>query len=143
MQQILFDELFPLNHQFRRDSGVSVSRQIDEVELSVDPIKIHQLRASGPGACERQVLLAGKAVQQTGLTDVASSQKRNFRERFGWKLLRVRRTYHKLRVHPVPVMLYAQPPARLPAAGGAAIEYAFISKSVLPPIRSGPNLPAE
>jgi hypothetical protein len=41
MQQVLFDELFPLTYYFCRDTSVSISRQIDEVELAVDPIKIN------------------------------------------------------------------------------------------------------
>ncbi len=41
MQQVLFDELFPLNYDSRWNTGVPISRQIDEVELAVDPVKIN------------------------------------------------------------------------------------------------------
>src|ERR1700728_2062926 len=96
----MFDELFPLEYNILRDTSISISRQIDEVELAVDPIKIHQLRASGLGAGKRQLLLAREAIQQTRLADVAPPQKRNLRERFGWKLFRPRCAGYKLGVHP-------------------------------------------
>ena len=54
MQQVLFDERLPLKSYFLGDTGESVSRQIDKVKLSVDPIKINRLRAAGFRAGESQ-----------------------------------------------------------------------------------------
>ena len=107
MQQVLFNELFPLDYDSLRNTCIPVSRQIDEVELAADPIKIYSLRASRLGARNCQPLLARKAIQQTRLADVTASQKRNFRERFVWKLFRLRCADQKLRVHPTPEWIFS------------------------------------
>src|SRR5579864_1167502 len=102
MQQVFFNEPFPLECDFLRDARVTVSRQIDELELVADPVKIDRLCAPWLCTCERQLLLAGEAIQQTGLPHVAPSQKRDLRESFRRKLLRPDCTDYEFGIHQVP-----------------------------------------
>jgi hypothetical protein len=99
VEEVLFDELLPLECNFLRDTSEPISRQIDEVELSADPVKIYQLRAARFRAGKRQTFLAGKAIEQARLAYVAPSQKRNFRERLDRELLRPRCTGNKFGFH--------------------------------------------
>jgi hypothetical protein len=98
----LFDKLLPLECYFLGDTSVPISRQVDEVELSADPIKINQLSATRRGTGKRQLLFPDQAIQQAGLANVAPSQKRYLREGFSRKLIRLGCTYYKLRVHQAP-----------------------------------------
>jgi len=59
VHQILLDQRFPVTPNFLRDTGETVSWQIDKVKLSVDPVKIDQLRATRFRAGESQSCLAG------------------------------------------------------------------------------------
>src|SRR5258708_23515962 len=90
LYKVLFDKPLPLESYVLGDTRISVSRQIDEVELSADPIKINQLRATRRGTGKRQLFIAYEAVQQAGLADVTPSQKCNLRKGFSRKLLRPR-----------------------------------------------------
>src|SRR4029077_20622475 len=96
-EKVLFDKLLPLGCYFLGDTRVPVSGQIDEVELSVDPVKIDQLRTAGSCTGKRQPVLARQAIQQAGLAYITSSQKRDLRERFSRKLIRPGCTDYKFR----------------------------------------------
>src|SRR5262249_49748756 len=95
-------ELLPLESYFLRSPGEPVPRQIDEVELSVDTIKIRQLRTAWFRTRKGQPLLASQAIQQTRLTDITASQKCNFGKRLGRKLARPGCTDYKFGVHQAP-----------------------------------------
>ncbi len=56
LYKVLFDKPLPLESYVLGDTRISVSRQIDEVELSADLIKINQLRATRRGAGKRQLV---------------------------------------------------------------------------------------
>jgi len=97
--KVLFDQLLPLELNILRNTRIPVSRQIDEVEFSVDPVKIYQLCATRFCTRKGQPLLARQAIQQTRLAYITSAQKSDFRERLSRKLLRPRCANHKFGVH--------------------------------------------
>ena len=78
--QILVDQLLPFLLVARRHPGVSVTREIDEVERAVDPVEIDRLRATRRVAGKRQPFLPGQGVNQAGLPDVTSPQKCDLRQ---------------------------------------------------------------
>jgi hypothetical protein len=99
-QQVLFDELFPLELYFLGHASVPISGQVDKVELTAHPVEIDQLRTTGPRARKRQPLRTREAIQQTRLAHVAPAEKRNFGQRLGWKLIRPGSTRYKFGLHP-------------------------------------------
>src|SRR5690242_9757568 len=72
--QVLVDQLLPLQLVTRRHPGVSVPRKIDEVEGSVDTVKIDRLRATRGAAGESQPFLAYQGVDQARLPYITSTK---------------------------------------------------------------------
>src|SRR5689334_13291586 len=79
-EEILLDELLPLGPHLRRHLGISVSGQVNEVELIFHPIEIDDLSTARRRTGEGQPVLAGEAIEQAGFTDVAAAQKCDLRE---------------------------------------------------------------
>jgi len=70
--QILFDQNLPLLRKLRGNPGIPISRKIDEIHSSIDPIKINRLCSTRCVTRESQLSLAGKGVDQAGLSYVTS-----------------------------------------------------------------------
>ena len=81
----------------------------------IDAVEIDHLRATGLGTGKSQALLAGQAIQQTGLSYIAPSQEGDFGQRLRWKLVRPGRTCDvlglNLRWHRLSEFQYAGSPA--------------------------------
>ena len=95
----MLDELLPAALHFRRHSGITIPRQINEVELVIHSIEIDHLCTARRRTGESQPVLAGEAIEKAGFADIAAAQKRNLREVAGRKLVRPHGTFNKFCFH--------------------------------------------
>src|ERR1700675_4605349 len=70
--QILIDQNLPLRRKVRRNPGISISWQIDEIERSIDTIKIDRLCPARRVAGKSQALLTNQRINQAGFPNVTS-----------------------------------------------------------------------
>jgi len=71
--QVLSNEFLPFELVPQGHAGISISGQIDEVEGSVDAIKIDRLRSTRGIAGESQPFAPRQGVEQAGFPNVTSS----------------------------------------------------------------------
>ena len=93
--QIFTDQYLPLRHVGRRNPGIAVTRQIDEIARFIHQVEIDGLRASRGTAGKCQLFLPRQSIDQAGFPNVASPQKSNFRQPAAGKCFRPAGTYYK------------------------------------------------
>ena len=98
LQEVALNQAFPLPRYFPGDFSEPISWQVDKPEAP-HLEEVDQLRAARPGTDRGQPAGPHQRIQEAGFADVAAAQKRDFRLRFGRKLLRPGCTYYKPRRH--------------------------------------------
>ncbi len=78
--QITFNEPRPLLLRRQRYLGITIARQINEIEAVIDAIKVDRLGSAWSVAREREPRYPCYRIDKAGLTDIASAQKRNLRQ---------------------------------------------------------------
>ena len=82
----MFNESCPFVLRRAGHTRISISGQIDEVELVVYAVKIDRLRTTGSVTGERQLSLPYQRIDQAGFADIASPQKSDLRQPVGGEL---------------------------------------------------------
>ena len=83
----MFNEFCPFVFGREGHSCVSITGQIDEIEITFYSIKIDRLRAARCITGKRQPALSCKRIDQTGFSDIASPQEGYLGQPVGGELL--------------------------------------------------------
>jgi hypothetical protein len=83
----MFNEFRPIVFGREGHSRISITRQIDEIEITFYSIKVDRLRAARCVTGKRQPALSRKRIDQTGFSDIASPQEGYLGQPVGGELL--------------------------------------------------------